>query len=216
MTMTPTSTEFFDDELPPSNCTDLIYWRAVILGGRAREWGCTQLLLRYETALTKRLKERQIPQSEFTDIIHEIFIKMIHGSESFRNSEKRFVDWFFAIAQNTTTDYMRKKIVVQKREDNLNSYIEKVVETDSFAESTKIHTIALQNCVQSSLDEFEKAHPKHAQILRRAILEDLGHKELAKILNKEPGNAREYLSQCRKKFKPFVDHCKIYLDEDEL
>lgn len=216
MNSNPISDEFFKNDLPISNCTDLIYWRALLAGGRAREWSCTRLLIKYENLLRKKLQTRQIPEVEITELIHEIFVKVIRNCESFRGSEKRFVDWFFAIAQNTVTDHLRRKIVIQRREDNLKSHIEKLVESDSFMETTRPHTIALQNCVQSSLDEFEKAYPKHAQVLRQAALEELSHKELARILNKEPGNAREYLSQCRKKFKPFVDHCKIYLDEDQL
>ena len=213
MASNPYSDEFFDNDLPPSNYTDLIYWRAIVAGGRARNWACTHLLLKYEDTLRKKLQARQISEIEIIELIHEIFIKVINKCETFRESEKRFVDWFFAIAQNTATDHLRKKLTSQKREENLKIHFAKMEEVVATKIVENAHTIALQNCVQSSLDKFEETYPKHAQILRQAALENLGHKELARILNKEPGNAREYLSQCRKKFKPFVDHCKIYLDE---
>jgi RNA polymerase sigma factor (sigma-70 family) len=213
MTSKPYTDEFFDNDLPSSNCADLIYWRAIVAGGRARDWACIRLLVKYEDQLRKKLQARHFPDYEVTELIQEIFIKLVNHCETFRYSEKKFSQWFLAIAQNTVTDYSREK---QRREDSLNNHFEEQQEIAPLIASTKIHTIALQNCVNSSLDEFAKKYPKHAQILKQAAFEDLGHKELARMLNKEPGNAREFLSQCRKKFKPFVDHCKIYLDEDQL
>ena len=215
MTSKPISDEFFDDDLPASNCTDLIYWRALVVGGRARDWACTRLFVRYEESLKKKLKTRQIADHEITDLIHEIFIKVINKCENFRDSEKRFVDWFFAIAQNAATDHLRRKAAAQKREQGLRSYIEEMEEIIPHHLSMTAHTIAMQKCVHSSLQEFEKEFPKHARVIKLSIFEELGHKELARILDKEPGNAREYLSQCRKKFRPFVDHCKVFLDEDQ-
>ena len=121
MASNPYSDEFFGDDLPSSNYADLIYWRAIVAGGRARDWACIRLLLKYEDQLKNKLQARHISEFEINELIQEIFIKLINKCETFRDSEKKFSQWFLAIAQNTATTYLKEK---KKREDSLNEHLE--------------------------------------------------------------------------------------------
>ena len=216
MTSKAISENFNEDDIPSAHPTDIIYWRALVAGGRAREWACTRLFTKYADIIEKKLRARQVPEVEIQELIQEIFIKVIKNCETYCNSEKKFVDWFFAIVQNTATDHLRKNEVDQKREKQIKAHIDEMAIVVPYQLSTHTHTLALQDCVQSSFREFEKKYPDRAQVIKLAVFENLGHKELARILDKDHRNTREYLSQCKKKFKSFVDHCKIYLNEDVL
>lgn len=50
---------------------------------------------------------------------------------------------------------------------------------------------------------FAQAHPEHAAVLRWVVEDGLGHAELAPLLGRSVGATREYVSQCRKRARPY-------------
>ncbi len=62
----------------------------------------------------------------------------------------------------------------------------------------------LEAMYQRCYARFAAAHPEHAQVLRWVAEDGLGPAEVAALLGRSPGATREFLSQCRKKARPFL------------
>lgn len=66
---------------------------------------------------------------------------------------------------------------------------------------------AVDRCVQRQLQAFEKVEPERAMAVRQVNLEGWSIRQLAAFLDRTEGATREYLSQCRKRFAPFLAEC---------
>ena len=61
-------------------------------------------------------------------------------------------------------------------------------------------------CVQEQLAKFRESDPKHAETLD-FILNGLSPEEIRLVIGRSYGATREFMSQCRKKFRPFIEIC---------
>lgn len=212
---------FFNDffakkSRPTSNsesCSDIECWRAVVAGGRAREWGCTQLYMRYADLLVGKFSKLRLSGLAVEDLVHDVFVKIIKNCHAYRE-DRPFREWLLIVAQTTLVDHLRKTGQEQAANDESDEGLSEpgLGANQQFDEQSG--NAALQNCVQASLIAFSEQYPDHAKVIKLAVFEGYCNKELAHIIGKEVGNAREYLSQCRKKFKPFLGRCRIYLQEE--
>lgn len=191
--------------------SDIECWRAVVAGGKAREWGCTQLYLRYSELLARKFSRLQLSGMAVEDLVHDVFVKIIKNCDAYRE-DRPFREWLLTIAQTTLVDHLRKTGQLQSANDD-DAQSESGMGASPPSEEPSGNA-ALQNCVQASLVAFSEQYPDHAKVIKLAVFEGYCNKELARIIGKEVGNAREYLSQCRKKFKPFLGRCRIYLQEE--
>lgn len=66
-----------------------------------------------------------------------------------------------------------------------------------------LHQQQLDALFQRSLQRFAAAHPEHAMVLRWVAEDGLDNDQLQRLLGRSPGATREYVSQCRKKARPF-------------
>ena len=62
------------------------------------------------------------------------------------------------------------------------------------------------DCVRRAWRAFTADHPQRAEALNLAILEEWSPVELADYLGRSYGATREYLSQCRKVLRGYVQH----------
>ena len=201
--------------LNSESCSDIECWRAVIAGGKAREWGCTQLYLRYADLLVSKFSRLQLSGLAVEDLMHDVFVKIIKNCDAYRE-DRPFREWLLTVAQTTLVDHLRKTGQEQADNDDSDDGKSDPGMRASQQSEEQPGNVALQNCVQASLVAFSEQYPDHAKVIKLAVFEGYCNKELARIIGKEVGNAREYLSQCRKKFKPFLGRCRIYLQEEVI
>ncbi len=201
--------------LNSESCSDIECWREVIAGGKAREWGCTHLYLRYADLLNSKFSRLQLSGLAVEDLVHDVFVKIIKNCDAYRE-DRPFREWLLTVAQTTLVDHLRK--TGQEQAANDDSDDEKSAPDMGASQQSEEQSgnVALQNCVQASLVAFSEQYPDHANVIKLVVFEGYCNKELARIIGKEVGNAREYLSQCRKKFKPFLGRCRIYLQEEVI
>ena len=61
-------------------------------------------------------------------------------------------------------------------------------------------------CIQEQLAKFREAEPKRAEVIE-LLLKEFNTEEIRLIIGRSYGATREFMSQCRKKFKPFIEIC---------
>jgi RNA polymerase sigma-70 factor (ECF subfamily) len=133
------------------------------------------------------------------DLVHETFMRA-HNHRAQFQGEAKLSTWVWSIARNTLFEHLRKH-----RHERLH------VEGDS-AESdprseTPPHLSELGDCVRRGLERFFDDEPERAHVIYLAYVEELTREELAAAIGRSAGAATEYLSQCKKKFRPYIEDC---------
>lgn len=67
----------------------------------------------------------------------------------------------------------------------------------------QLHERQVEQVFRLCFDRFAAAHPEHATVLRWVVEDGLDNGALERLLGRTPGATREFVSQCRKKARPY-------------
>lgn len=141
------------------------------------------------------------------DVLQTAFFKLVQRAKQWRGEGSPGA-WFWAIVRNTMTDHYRaRKGEVILDDETWEILIERMpapeVRPDVSGE--------LQHCVQHALQRFTNAHPERAEAIRLMYFEGWTIVQVAQFLGRTPGATKQFLLQCRKSFKSFVEPCFVWL-----
>ena len=146
------------------------------------------------------LDEMGISYEDASDMVQKFTIdKLYMQSNSIKNIEFART-WMYSVLTNMVNDQGR--ILKKNREVPLDE------ERDQ-SQSPKIMNEKSQTrsgCIQEQLVKFREAEPKRAEVIE-FILKGFSTEEIRLILGRSYGATREFMSQCRKKFKLFIEIC---------
>lgn len=141
-----------------------------------------------------------INYEDASDMVQKFIIdKLYTQSNSIKNIEFART-WMYSVLTNMVKDHGR--ILKKNREVPLDE------ERDQ-SQSPKILTEKGQTrsgCIQEQLVKFREAEPERAEIIE-FILKGFGTEEIRLIIGRSYGATREFMSQCRKKFRPYIEIC---------
>jgi RNA polymerase sigma-70 factor, ECF subfamily len=139
-------------------------------------------------------------QAVSVELAQDVFISTLRGLPEFRGQSK-LSTWMWTIARNVLLAHLRspKPLDTAEHDDEL---IDRL--TDSAADHLKEEHL----CVRHGFALFSRDHPERAQVLYLAIVEGWTREELAEYLGRSTHAATEYLSQCKAKFRPYVEKCR--------
>ena len=190
------------------NDPDLDALRQVAAGGPARQRGIAELFERYEGKFRRYYRRHRLSDYDAQDIVQDVFVKIVRAcdGESFREETKPAI-WLWTIARNTMLYHFRKT--------GRQPETSEIDGTDADATAVVADKAKgidnLEDCVGDALDRFEHDQPERGSTIRLATIEGWSTKELAEVLDRSLGATREFLSQCRKQFAPYVAPCRDYL-----
>ena len=137
------------------------------------------------------------------DLVQDSFVNAWRGLAQFRGGAK-LSTWLWTVARNAhlaqirtqrPTDYMALDAVGEP------------IDPDSLSDSGSGALTPQQDCVRRGFAAFHRDHPERAQIVYLAVVEGWTREELADFLGRTPHAATEYLSQCRARFRPYIEGC---------
>ena len=139
-------------------------------------------------------------QAVAVELAQEVFIAALRGLPDFRGQSK-LSTWMWTIARHVLLAHLRspKPLDVADHDDALIDGL-----TDSAADPLREEHL----CVRHGFALFSQDHPERAQVLYLAIVEGWTREELAEHLGRSTHAATEYLSQCKAKFRPYVEKCR--------
>lgn len=184
-------------EFEKNNAEDLKYID-LYLNGNASDMqaAATFFYRKYRKNIYYFLISSRIPGPDAEDVLHDVFMKMLKSLQSFKRGN--FRSYLMTIARHKMIDFWRaRKDTEEVDEEHLPS------EATSFA----IESSELDLCIRQALQKFAVDYNECAQSLTLIILNDFKSEEIGQVLGRTAKATREYLSQCRKKLKPFVQHC---------
>ena len=144
--------------------------------------------------------KRNINYDDASDLVQKFTIdKLYMKSNSIKNIEFART-WMYRVFSNMVNDQGR--MLKKNREVPLD-------EGRDQSQAPKISDVKSQTrsgCVQEQLAKFREAEPKRAEVLDYILL-NKGTEEVRLIIGRSYGATREYMSQCRKKFRSFTEIC---------
>ena len=140
-----------------------------------------------------------INKEDAKDLVQEFTIdKLTKQSDSIKDIEFART-WMYQVLRNMVNDkgrVLKKNREVPFDEDRDQSQAPKILEENQ----------TRSGCVQEQLAKFRESDPKHAETLD-FILNGLSPEEIRLVIGRSYGATREFMSQCRKKFRPFIEIC---------
>tara|TARA_B110000261_G_scaffold145864_1_gene169581 strand:+ start:44 stop:625 length:582 start_codon:yes stop_codon:yes gene_type:complete len=140
-----------------------------------------------------------INKEDAKDLVQEFTIdKLTMQSDSIKDIEFAR-SWMYRVLRNMVNDkgrVLKKNREVPFDEDRDQSQAPKILEENQ----------TRSGCVQEQLAKFRESDPKHAETLD-FILNGLSPEEIRLVIGRSYGATREFMSQCRKKFRPFIEIC---------
>ena len=140
-----------------------------------------------------------INKEDAKDLVQEFTIdKLTMQSDSIKDIEFART-WMYQVLRNMVNDkgrVLKKNREIPFDEDRDQSQAPKILEENQ----------TRSGCVQEQLAKFRESDPKHAETLD-FILNGLSPEEIRLVIGRSYGATREFMSQCRKKFRPFIEIC---------
>jgi len=143
------------------------------------------------------------------DVVQESLIKVWQRCATFRGPGDPHA-WVRQIVRNTLLDRLRVRrpeTSLQADDGDLVPEAAAAVAALSLASDTgpeaEIKARQSEQTFRQCFAQFHAAHPQHATVLRWVAEDGLDNVEVEQLLGRTPGATREFLSQCRKKAKPF-------------
>jgi len=173
------------------------------MGGVHSERGIAALFGRYSLPFKRYFIKHGLSFADAEDLVQESFVSIVRHCKKFRN-ECDIKLWLWKIARNTMLSQFRKK--KHHYED-----IDEMVDCLPAKEIPECASLSLDECVKNALMHFGKEQAEKAETLTLAAVQGWSMQELAEFLGRTLGATREYVSQCRKHFKPYLESCREFL-----
>lgn len=172
------------------------------VGGNKRENALQAIYLEYAEPIRGFYRSKGLSDENVEDVLQDTFVNMLRSLDSYRG-DSRFSAWLWAIARNQIKMHWR---AAKNREEGIDTedFFHKIVGS---ADAGQSMTEQLVDCVRKAIDSFSHSHIEYADVIRLTAIYQWSIADIAAYLEKKPGATREYLSQARKKIKPFIAHC---------
>ncbi len=178
--------------------------RRIAEGGAARRAAVSELYRRFAGRFRRYFRGHRVSDETSEDLVQEVFIKVVRACGDFRG-DARADTWLWVIARNTLMSHLRARLPEMSMDDE---QLEALADTAPGLQVEAAQTGAgVEGCVGEGIAHFSRAFPERGEVLALLVQREWSIELIADFLGRTPGATREYLSQCRKKLKPFVAHC---------
>lgn len=176
-------------------------------GGVARRAAVSEIYALFGDRIRRYLLSRGLSAEQADDLLHETFVRVIEHAARLR-PDTRFAGWIWRIAHNQMLDLLRR----ENRLQALDELEDPPIDESAMTPLESLAQDQLADCVRRQYAEFATQHPQRAQVLQWAVSDQLSMEEIASILGRNAGATREFVSQCRKKLRGYLDVCRTLLD----
>lgn len=147
------------------------------------------------------------------DVVQDAMVKVWQRCASFRGPGEPLA-WIHQIVRNTLLDALRQRQAQAPREQPLHDDDGQltrdaeaaVLDLSASGVATPDGALAehqIEAVFRRCFEQFAAAHPEHATVLRWVVEDGLDNAAIEALLERSPGATREFISQCRKKARPF-------------
>lgn len=174
--------------------------------GAARRAAVDRLYREFAARLRRYYRARRATPAQADDWTQETFVRVVRSAAEFRGTDAQLPAWVWTIARNVAHDARRPAAAVNLLDvDDLEAGDELAQEGGDPLQHVESESVA--DCVRRGFREFARLHPQRAECLSWLATDRMEIPDVAAVLGRSVAATREYLSQCRKKLRPFIAHC---------
>lgn len=178
----------------------------ICMGGKPADVGLKVLYREMGPAMLRFFALSGAPGDEANDVLQETFVRVFKSAASF-SGEGSARSWLWQIGRNCLMDHLRKSGRVKEREELFNDdQWGRLLESTPDPAEVIAGQELLEDCVSRGVQVFGQQMPDRAYVLTLQM-EGVGIKEIATQIGRSIAATKEYLSQCRKKLRPFISDC---------
>lgn len=198
------------DSAVPEREVDLVFDGALLSALRgdapSRRKAVEKLYAAFAGRLRRFFRNHRATPAQAEDFTQETFVRIVRSVGEFRGEGTQLAAWIWTIARNVARDAGRSPASQAMLDvDDLEAADAPVQEDADPLQHVETESVA--DCVQRGFREFARLHPQRAQCLSWLATDQMDIAAVAGALNRTAAATREYLSQCRKKLRPFIEHC---------
>lgn len=142
------------------------------------------------------------------DVVQDGMVKVWQRCATFKGPNDPLA-WIRQIVRNTLIDAVRARQPEQPLHDEdgeLTAEAQSAVNRLSAGVATPdeaLRSHEVERVFRRCFERFAAAHPEHALVLRWVVEDGLDNAAVEQLLDRTPGATREFISQCRKKARPY-------------
>ena len=174
-------------------------------GAAARRQAVGALYDEFSGRIRRYFRNHGADAAQAEDWLQEVFVRLLRSMDGFRGDGSQFIAWLWTVARNILFDASRRSGRRVVDIDDVPEEEHPEMEQDTPAELLERESV--RACVRQGLQRFIKENPERAQCVSWLASDHLSMAEIAGILGRTPGATREFLSQCRKKLRPYLALC---------
>jgi RNA polymerase sigma factor (sigma-70 family) len=178
----------------------------ICMGGKAADVGLRAFYREMGPPMLRFFALNGAPGDEAKDVLQETVVRVFRAASSYSgNGSGR--SWFWQIARNCLTDHHRKLRRVREREVVFDDDgWGRLLESTPAPAQTIVEQDSLEDCISRGVNVYGQQMPDRAYVLTLQM-EGAGIDEIAAQIGRSIAATKEYLSQCRKKLRPFISDC---------
>ncbi len=182
-------------------------------------------LYRYKGAEFKRFFHyKGIPLGSCEDVLQDAILKIFNGAKNFRGSggfsENSANAWMWTIARNSMNDHLQRRqkdntVIGGSLSDSdwSESHQAELKDGESSLiqdESSRTAQLEIDFCVSKGMEDFCAEHPDRALVLMMQM-DGESIESIARRIERTSAATKEYISQCKIRLKPFIEHCLAFV-----
>ena len=186
--------------------------RRMMDGGDARRQAVAELYRCFAPRFRRYFRSQRLGDAEAEDLVQDVFVKVVRACGDFRG-EARADTWLWAIARNSLISRFRARLPDMPLDD---IDLDQLCATNPALQAAPPDAPApggVDDCVQRGIARFGTDFPDRARAIGFLVIEEWSVEDIARALGRTPGATREFLSQCRKKLRPYIEDCLELLEE---
>jgi RNA polymerase sigma factor (sigma-70 family) len=144
------------------------------------------------------------------DVVQDAMVKVWQRCATFHGPGDPLA-WIHQVVRNTLLDALRQRRPTQElstlSDDDappeLQAELAEMARQHSHTPEQQLSEQQREAVFRACFDAFARAHPEHATVLRWVVEDGLDNTAIQGLLGRTPGATREFISQCRKKARPY-------------
>lgn len=166
--------------------------------------GARSLFTKYSAELRRFVAARG-GGNEVDDIVQRTMVAAVTKIAQF-SGEGAFKAWLWAIARNETLQVLRAR-AAQPEEVKEEFDPTLFGLSDALWRSDKMTENSIVLCVRRGIEAFSSKYPQHAEAILLVACLRWHQRDLAQYLARSYDATRAFLSEARRKLRPFISHC---------
>ncbi|MBC7619515.1 MAG: RNA polymerase sigma factor [Candidatus Saccharibacteria bacterium] len=191
--------------------------KKIVAGGRDQNEALRALYQTKASAFKRWFLHKGVHPGAAEDVLQDTIVKIFKSAESYHGqggfSDSSASAWMHTIAFSCMQDHFEKANRIQQTHTSYDDMPDpSKVESDNslhdraYEAAQSTDTQSVNECIAAGLEDFAAEQPDRYEVL----MAQMDGEDIASIGNRigrTVAATKEYLSQCRKKLAPFIEHC---------